>query len=113
MSANPSEEDKVLSFYYQGYSRDENKDKTGISTGKISNIVKREKSRLGAGVVDAIRHIGEEMHKSGSSWLDLADALAMSNFCKKHGLDLEEVKDNLPKIVEKLNEHGLHLSTFL
>src|SRR2546423_8792806 len=103
MSTNPSEDD-VLSLYYQGYSRDENKDKTGISTGKISNIVKREKSRLGAGVVDAIRHIGEEMHKSGSSWLDLADALAMSNFCQKHGLDLEEVKDNLAKIVEKLNE---------
>ena len=60
--------------------------------------------------MDAIRHIGEEMHKSGSSWLDLADPLAMSNFCKKHGLDLEEVKDNLPKIVEKLKEHGLHLS---
>lgn len=104
-----SEEDTVLLLHYQGATREKIHEKTGISTGKISNIIANEKKRLGEGLVDAIRRIGKELYSNGGSWPDLAHALPIYNFCKKHGLDSEELKDSLPAIVEKLKEHGLRL----
>lgn len=105
-----SEDEYVLSLHYQGLSREEISQKTGISTGKISGITADEKKRLGEGNVDAIRRAGVEMHKAGESWPTLADAIAILNHCNKYNIDQEDLKDNLPGIVNKLKEHGRGLS---
>jgi hypothetical protein len=115
------DEEKILSLHYNGYSRDEIHTMTGISTGKISNIIATEKARLSAADVDAIRRIGREMIKNSkaggngegegrpSSWLDTANAFAFSNFCKKHNLDIEEIKNALPEILKKCKEQKIRL----
>ncbi len=106
----PQELDTVTSLYYQGYTRDEIHSRTGISTGKISNLIAIEKSKLADGNVDAIRLAGQELLKAGKTWRDMAEAVALKNYCESHGLDIEQLKDNIPKIQQKCEKHGLSLA---
>jgi chromosome segregation ATPase len=110
MSSINTEEDIVTSLYYQGYNRTQINEKTRISTGKISNILEKEKNRLTENSVKAIHKIGKELHDLGYSWADFGGTVSLVNFFKIHSLDLEEVKDALPRMVEKLRENGLHIS---
>jgi hypothetical protein len=105
-----SEEDEVLSLHYQGYTHKEIHAKIGPSTGKISGFVTKDKKRLGAGVAETIRQVSKRMHESKYTWDDIAAAVAMTNYCKMHSINIEEIKDSLPAIIEKLNEHGLSIS---
>ena len=105
-----SEEEKVVSLHYQGLTRDRISQRTGLSTGKVSGIIANERKRLGEGKVDAIRRLGLEIHKSGESWSNLGDALAISNFCKQYRISQEMLKENLPAILQKLEQHGHDIS---
>jgi hypothetical protein len=100
----------VISLYYQGLTRDQTSQRTGLSTGKVSGTIASERKRLGEGNVDAIRRLGLEMHKSGGSWLTLASALAISNYCKQNNISQEMLKQNLPAIYQKLKDHGRNIS---
>lgn len=113
------DEEKVISLHYSRDIRDEIHAQTGISTGKISNIIASEKARLGAANVDAIRRIGQEIIKKGkaggsgvggpTSWLDIANAFAALNFYEKHNFDFEEIKNDLPEVIKKCVEYKIKL----
>jgi hypothetical protein len=102
--------DTVTSLYYQGYTRDEIHARTGISTGKISKLIAIENSKLSDGNVDAIRLAGQELLKAGKTWFDMGEAIALKNYCEGHGLDIEQLKDNIPKIQEKCEKHEISLA---
>ena len=104
------DDSNVISLWYRGYTREQIHKATRISTGKISNIISQERERLGKGEVESIRRAGEALRESGKTWVDLADGVALQNYCTKHKLDMEELKIIIPNVQEKCKERGFTLA---
>ncbi len=57
----------MIQGYLIGKSRDQIAKETGISTGKVSNVIKEWKSRIDIPNVEEVRDFATEVKKSGIS----------------------------------------------
>jgi hypothetical protein len=98
-------EDSVLRLRYWGYSQDEIAAQTNLSKGKVNQIISAERELLESGVVEVMEEVGKDLKRSGFSWSDVSQALALVAYQKKNNFDLEEVKD----VILKVQKHGIKL----
>lgn len=93
-------DDRIRSLWYLGRSRQDMGSETGASAGHIAQVVKEEEQLVGEGNVNALRRLSKAVGKSKATSVDVMRHVHFANACTDLDLDLEDVVDNLPKVVE-------------
>jgi hypothetical protein len=98
---NPSINSLVIQAYLNGKSRDDIAKETGISTGKVSNIIKEWKNKIGIPIAEELRNFTIAVKKSGISIGQCAEGYRMVQLMENLGItddgneDDGGVKDDL------------------
>ena len=102
---------KVISLWYQGYTRDEIAKITGIGKGTVSNILKEFKEKIGQGDFEAI-----QIHARLNRELKLDHEKMLEGHRTNEILEKNEVKkEELNSIIENCGilKSGVDLSSLL
>jgi hypothetical protein len=91
---NPSINSLVIQAYLNGKSRDDIAKETGISTGKVSNIIKEWKNKIGIPNVEELRDFTIAVKKSGISIGQCAEGYRMVQLMKNLGITVEGNEDD-------------------
>jgi hypothetical protein len=98
---NPSINSLVIRAYLNGKTRDDIAKETGISTGKVSNMIKEWKNKIGIPIVEELRDFTIAVKKSGISIGQCAEGYRMVQLMENLGItddgneDDGGVKDDL------------------
>ena len=89
-------EHQIISLWLQGEKRDEIAVKTGISGGKVSNIIAKFQSNLNdAGwsldLIPYVRETMKQMKAKGIGYNEIAKALRINAIIEKHGIPDEDL----------------------
>jgi hypothetical protein len=91
---NPSINSLVIQVYLNGKSRDDIAKETGISTGKVSNIIKEWKNKIGIPIAEELRNFTIAVKKSGISIGQCAEGYRMVQLMKNLGITVEGNEDD-------------------
>ena len=103
-------DERIIALWYAAHLREYIIKETATSAGHISDVVKQEYELVGQGNVEALRRLAAAAGKPGHTLPDLMKAIRFNNACRlQYNLDVDDVVETLPTIVEQCASHNLKL----
>jgi hypothetical protein len=97
----------VIANQFLGLTRDENAEKTGLSAGTITNILKEFSGKIGNAEFESLTHYSRTLRENNMNLSDSIDGFHIKNLAQRLGIDHEKLQTFLTEAYIPIKESNL------